>query len=83
MKILRLTESDVNNIIRLSVEKILRENYNLSDEEYNELQKRIVNKYEKEDEEMQDDYDSYLSDTYNQEEDYYEPGDGDLYRYGV
>ena len=63
-KIIRLTEGDLHNMIRESVQSILKEfdmddegNTIMSDDEYNKYSDFIGNEYDKEDADMQEYFD--------------------------
>ena len=53
--------------------------YNMPDDEYNDLQQQLANKYEMEDEDMKQMADEWEAEQYIGQ-DYFDPGDGDLYR---
>lgn len=84
-KIIRLTESDLNNIIKECIKKVLKEDYQfdnfggLSDAEYDELQQNIIDKYEQDDADMQADYDASMADMQDYGDENLSPSDGDLY----
>ena len=95
-QIIRITESDLHKIVKESVKKILKEytgdseefgrydidadKYNMPDDEYDALQQQIADDYS--DEEMRKDFDEMEADQYIGQE-YYDPSDGDLYRWGI
>ena len=94
-KILRLTEGDLHKILESSVKRILKEyngddeslgrydiddkQYDMSDEEYADLQRQLGNKYAEEDEDMKEYFDDLEADQYIGQ-DYWDPSDNDLYR---
>ena len=80
-ELVNLSVKDVQELAKVLKEEYDMDDFNgLSDEEYDELQQKFVDAYEREDQEMKDDYESSIADMMNHEDWNYDPSDGDLYR---
>ena len=86
-KIIRLTEGDLHNMIRESVQSILKEfdvddegNTIMSNDEYNKYSDFLGNEYDKEDADMQEYFDDMNAEQFIGMDDH-DPTDGELYHF--
>ena len=86
-KIVRLTEGDLHNMIRESVQSILKEfdmddegNTIMSNDEYNKYSDFLGNEYDKEDADMQEYFDDMNAEQFIDMDDH-DPIDSELYHF--
>ena len=86
-KIIRLTEGDLHNMIRESVQSILKEfdvddegNTIMSNDEYNKYSDFLGNEYDKEDADMQEYFDDMNAEQFIDMDDH-DPTDSKLYHF--
>ena len=78
-KIVRLTEGDLHNMIRESVQSILKE-FDMDDDEYNKYSDFLGNEYDKEDADMQEYFDDMNAEQFIGMDDH-DPTDSELYHF--